>query len=280
MAPCAVSERHLDATTALQSRMDGPDILLTNDDGIEAAGLRALYERLSDVGRVTVAAPADDQSAVGRTRSPSVSVREHELGYVLEGTPVDCVVAGLHSLVPETDLVVAGCNCGANLGEAVLGRSGTVSAAVESTFLGTPAIAISMYVPGPMFADEGPDLDRATYAEAARAGAYLADRVDEAVFDRTDYLNVNAPVAARATGEMALTRPSTTYRIEAEREGDTVSISNPIWNLMATGEITDPPGTDRRTVLDGQVSVSPLSSSHTPVSDDAAETLVAEYRHQ
>ncbi|MFB6217564.1 MAG: 5'/3'-nucleotidase SurE, partial [Halobacteriaceae archaeon] len=77
------------------------ELLLTNDDGIDSPGLRALRDRLADLGSVTVVAPATDQSAVGRSMSGEVGVREHELGYVIDGTPTDCVVAGVEALCPR-----------------------------------------------------------------------------------------------------------------------------------------------------------------------------------
>ncbi|MEF8831842.1 MAG: 5'/3'-nucleotidase SurE, partial [Halobacteriales archaeon] len=105
--------------------MDDPVILLTNDDGIDSPGLGALYDALSEVGEVTAVAPADDHSAVGRSIEQSASVFEHELGYAVDGPPASCVVGGLEALLPDADLVVSGCNQGANLGAYVLGRSGT-----------------------------------------------------------------------------------------------------------------------------------------------------------
>jgi len=260
--------------------MDEPSILLTNDDGIESPGLRAVCEALRDVGEVTVVAPADDQSAVGRSLSHDVTVHEHDLGYSVEGTPADCVVAGLESLVPETDLVVAGCNRGANLGAYVLGRSGTVSAAVEATFFDVPAIAVSMYVPvaeNTAYADT--EVGRESYAEAARATRFLADRASDAgVFDHADYLNVNAPVADWGPAEMVVTHPSEVYLMTAEREGEDVVLRDRIWERMKTGDIPDPEGTDRRAVVDGNVSVSPLTAPHTTHHHDALDELAAGYR--
>lgn len=255
--------------------MDQPDILLTNDDGIEAAGLRALREALSAVGDVTVVAPVDDQSAVGRALSASVSVRDHELGYEIDGTPADCVVAGLEVLAPETDLVVAGCNRGANLGAYNLGRSGTVSAAVEATFFDTPAIATSMYVPvGENTAYKDVDVRRDQYAEAKRATQYLADHaLDAGVFDQADYLNVNAPVDSEATGEMVVTRPSRVHEVSAVHQEDSIELVDEIWGMMADGDIPDPEGTDRRAVVDGDVSVSPLTAPHTTERHEALDGL-------
>ncbi len=256
--------------------MDDPVILMTNDDGIDANGLWALRDGLAEVGDVTVVAPADDQSAVGRALSRSVTVREHDLGYEIDGTPVDCVVAGLEVLVPETDIVVAGCNRGANLGAYTLGRSGTVSAAVEATFFGVPAIAASLYVPvSENTAYEDVDVGTDHYAEAIRATRYLAEHaLGAGVFDQADYLNVNAPVAAEATGEMVVTRPSRVHEMDAIREGETVSLVDNIWELMARGEVPDPEGTDRRAIVEGRVSISPLTAPHTTEHHEALDGLV------
>jgi len=259
--------------------MDEPSILLTNDDGIESAGLHALSETLSDVGDVTVIAPAEDQSAVGRSLSHDVTVHEHELGYAIEGTPADCTVAGLGALVPDADIVVAGCNQGANLGAYVLGRSGTVSAAVEATFFDVPAIAVSMYIPvREDTAFDDVQVEEENYAEAARATEYLVDRAPETgVFDQADYLNVNAPVADWGPAEMAVTFPSEVYQMTASREAGAIQLHDQIWEQMAEGEIPDPEGSDRRAVVDGKVSVSPLTAPHTTEHHEALDSLADGY---
>lgn len=259
--------------------MDQPDILLTNDDGIDSAGLRAVYDGLSEVGDVTVVAPATDQSAVGRAISHEVTVEEHDLGYAVEGTPTDCVVAGLEALVPETDLVVAGCNRGANLGAYVLGRSGTVSAAVEATFFDVPAIAVSMYIPvreDAAFSDI--EANGESYAEAVDATRYLADHaIDAGVFKQCDYLNVNAPVAEWGPADIEITRPSTLYQMDAVHDNGSVTLHDRIWEHMADGDIPDPEGTDRRAVVDGRVSVSPLTAPHTTEHHEALDALAETY---
>ncbi len=259
--------------------MAEPEILLTNDDGIEAAGLRALRDGLGAVGEVTVVAPADDQSAVGRALSGSVTVRDHELGYEIDGTPADCVVAGLEALVPGADLVVAGCNRGANLGAYNLGRSGTVSAAVEATFFDVPALAVSLYVPvAENTAYQGVNVGADEYAEAVRAARYLTGHAASAgVFDRADYLNVNAPVPGEAAGDMAVTRPSRVHEMAATREGETVSLVDNIWGMMARGDVPDPEGTDRRAIVEGRVSVSPLTAPHTTEDHGTLDGLVEAY---
>jgi 5'-nucleotidase len=259
--------------------MDEPTILLTNDDGIESPGIRALYDGLSAVGEVVTVAPATDQSAVGRALSHEVEVWDHDLGYVVEGTPADCVIAGLEALVPETDLVVAGCNRGANLGAYTLGRSGTVSAAVEATFFDTPSMAISMYIPVRENTDFT-DIDDADlqYDEAVRATEFLAaNAIDAGVFEQCDYLNVNAPVAEQGPAPMQVTRPSLQYEMSATHDGDRVTLHDRIWEQMADGDIPDPEGTDRRAVVDGYVSVSPLTAPHTTEHHEALDALAQTY---
>jgi len=259
--------------------MSDLDIMVTNDDGIDATGLQVIADALSTVGSVTAVAPADDQSAVGRALSGSVTVRDHDLGHVIEGTPSDCVVAGLSTLVPETDLVVAGCNHGANLSAAGLGRSGTVSAAVEAAFFDVPAIAVSMYIPVDSYSlGSDSDIPSHQYDEAVDAARYLAEHaLDAGVFAEADYLNVNAPFADEATGEMVITRPSDIYRMDAEQNGGTIELEDRIWNLMARGEIPDASGTDRRAIVDGHVSVSPLTAPHTTERHQALDALAETY---
>jgi 5'-nucleotidase len=125
--------------------------LLTNDDGIYARGLTALYDELSKEADCLVVAPEVEQSAVGHaiTISRPLMVREtrkngHFQGYAVMGTPADCVKIGLKALSEKpVDLVISGINRGANVGMNVL-YSGTVSAATEAVILGVPSIAVSL----------------------------------------------------------------------------------------------------------------------------------------
>ncbi|MFC7046261.1 5'/3'-nucleotidase SurE [Halobacteriaceae archaeon GCM10025711] len=254
---------------------DRPEILLTNDDGIDSPGIRALYEGLSDVGEVTTVAPATDQSAVGRALSYEVDVHEHELGYAVDGTPSDCVVAGLEAFDPDPDIVVAGVNRGANIGMYVLGRSGTVSAAVESAFFGVPAIAASLYLPQDQFQRETTTDD---YEEAVAATRHLVDNaLGAGVFETADYLNVNAPLPTDERPRMEITSPSHAYEMTASNDGGTVKLHDRMWDRMAEGDIPDPEGTDRRAVVEGRVSVSPLTAPHTSEHHEALDDLAASF---
>src|SRR5438034_3383136 len=127
-------------------------ILLTNDDGVYAPGLRALRAELKKLGRVTVVAPASEQSAVGHSITLLTPLLVQEIvddanlpmGWAVEGRPADCVRLALLELLPEPpDLIVSGLNAGSNAGINVL-YSGTVAAAVEGAFYRHPSIACSL----------------------------------------------------------------------------------------------------------------------------------------
>src|SRR5437868_12348687 len=134
-------------------------VLLTNDDGIEAAGLQALRKALLEVPEVelVVIAPDGNRSAMARsitTRRPlwveEVDFGDGTVGYATDGTPVDCVRLARLGLVErfEAELVVSGVNHGSNLGDDIT-YSGTVAAALEATVLGLPGIAVSQQSSAP-----------------------------------------------------------------------------------------------------------------------------------
>jgi 5'-nucleotidase len=261
--------------------MDRPHVLLTNDDGIDSAGFRALHDELTEFAEVTAVAPAGDQSAVGRAMSTQVAVTEHELGYAIEGTPADCTVVGLESLCPDVDLVVSGINRGANLGAYVLGRSGTVSAAVEAAFFDVPAIAVSLYVPMTGDTDwRERASDPADYREATRAARYLTKHAPGAgVFEQAEYLNVNAPMPSGEPAAMEITTPSTLYDMTADRDGDEIRLTDRVWERMREGDIPDPEGTDRRAIVEGRVSVSPLTAPHTTEHHETLDALAETFNN-
>ena len=126
-------------------------ILVTNDDGIYAKGIEALYLALAEEHEVVVVAPETEQSAVGHAitflnplRTKAVQRNGHFFGYALDGTPADCVKLAVTELIqPPPQLVVSGINMGANVGVNVI-YSGTVSAATEAAVLGIPSVAVSI----------------------------------------------------------------------------------------------------------------------------------------
>lgn len=164
--------------------------LLTNDDGIYAKGLYALYEELSRIADCVVVAPETEQSAIGHAISISrpLMVRNarkngDNFGYAVSGTPADCVKIGIIELSGENiDLVVSGINRGANVGINVI-YSGTVSAATEGAIMGIPSMAISL---------DSHDKD-ADFSVAARFAAKMARFITGHKFFHGIPLNINVP---------------------------------------------------------------------------------------
>ena len=128
-----------------------PSILVTNDDGIHAPGIYALWEAMQELGDVTVMAPNTEKSAVGHAVTISDPIRIEPItrhggfeGYAVNGTPADCVKIAVGSFLEvKPDIIVSGINAGANVGSNIL-YSGTVSAAAEGIMLGIPSIALSI----------------------------------------------------------------------------------------------------------------------------------------
>jgi 5'-nucleotidase len=149
------------------------EILVTNDDGIGADGIRALAKAMETLGNVTIMAPDREQSATSHALTLHRPLRirkisERELS--VDGTPTDAVLLGVHGFLKERPaLVVSGINHGPNMGNDVL-YSGTVAAASEGTFLGIPSVAISLATWGP--ADFGPParVAKALVAQLLRRG--------------------------------------------------------------------------------------------------------------
>src|SRR5580692_644908 len=131
-----------------------PRILVTNDDGIHAAGLRALVQAVTPIGEVTVVAPSHERSASAQSltlRQPIYCDQIAENEYSIEGTPADAVILAFHTILKEKpDLVVSGINRGGNMGENIY-YSGTVGAAMEGAINHVPSIAISVAYRGKEF---------------------------------------------------------------------------------------------------------------------------------
>ncbi len=132
--------------------MASPLILVTNDDGVYAPGVRALFEAMRSLGEAVIVAPERDNSAVSHALTMNRPLRVMELEnsiYTLDGTPTDCVTLAVNKILPaKPDLIVSGINPGANLGDDI-SYSGTVSAAIEGTMYGIPSLAFSLAGPPP-----------------------------------------------------------------------------------------------------------------------------------
>lgn len=165
-------------------------ILLTNDDGINAPGIEALWQELSALGTVSVVAPASEKSASSQaiTVHHPIRVDRHCLdnpgicAWRVDGTPTDCVKLAVEALLPEPpDVVVSGINQGPNLGTDVL-YSGTVSAAIEAALFNIPAIAVSL-----------DSWKSDAFLPAARFARRLVETVLKQQLPPNTLLNVNVP---------------------------------------------------------------------------------------
>ena len=168
------------------------NILLANDDGIHAPGIRALRVALESIGRVTVVAPATEQSGVGHsitylTPLTCKQIYDGEIfrGWAVDGSPADCVKLGISELTPKpTDLIVSGINGGLNAGINVL-YSGTVAAAIEGAFFRIPSIAVSL--------EEDPHAD---FEAAASIAVQLIQRILHHQGSAARLYNINIPTKA------------------------------------------------------------------------------------
>ena len=229
-------------------------VLVSNDDGVYAPGIRVLAEGLREAGHeVTVVAPDRDRSGASKSLTLDQPIREKDLGdltWRVAGTPTDCVHLALTGLLAEDpDIVVSGINSAANLGDDVI-YSGTVAAAMEGRFLGLPAIAMSLVT--------GENSGR-HYATAARAAARITARLLVDPLPADTILNVNVPdLPAAEINGFEVTRLGHRHRAEAcIREVD--PRGRPLWWIGPAGPEQDAgPGTDFDAVRRGFISITPI----------------------
>jgi 5'-nucleotidase len=254
-----------------------PTVVLTNDDGIDAPGIAALHDALEAVASVTVVAPAEDHSGAGRRADREFHVHDHPRGYAVTGTPADCVAYGLH-VVDDPDFVVAGANDGPNVGADNVGRSATVGGAAEAAFLGHAGLAISTYHP-----DEGrvPDPTRADFAAAGDLARHLVETVaPETLVEHDAYLSANVPTHVDADTRLHLTEPVHDYGLRVEPSGDGYDVTSAFYDPLRPDRdepVTDPVGTDRRALADGDVSVAPLAATTNTVAHEHFDELEGSY---
>lgn len=226
-------------------------ILLSNDDGYFAPGLAALEQALSALGTVTVVAPERDRSGASNslTLDRPLSVRRAPNGfYYVNGTPTDCVHLAVTGLLPELpDVVVAGINDGANMGDDTI-YSGTVAAATEGFLLGIPSIAISLV------SDEFRHFATAARVAADLAARFVSNRPDQPVL-----LNVNVPdLPHEGLKGLQVTRLGKRHKAEPVMKSTNPRGQTVYW-VGAAGSAADAgEGTDFHAVSCAMVSVTPL----------------------
>lgn len=256
-------------------------ILITNDDGIHAEGLGVLAEIAAEVagpdGEVWTVAPAVEKSGVGHCISYLQPAMIHELGprrVSVEGTPADCVLAGLHDVMRTNppDLVLSGVNRGNNSAENVL-YSGTIGAAMEAALQGVRAIALSQFFgPANGRADDPFEAARHYGAETVRRLLHSAPWDHEA--DYRLFYNVNFPPVAGADvkGIAAATqgyRRSVNFGVKPETSPNGRRY---LWIHGGPQQDRTAPGSDACLNIDGYVSVTPLRADLTSHSDMQALT--------
>ncbi len=172
-------------------------ILLTNDDGFDAIGLKALIEALSPIAKIIVVAPAKNKSACGHSLTLDRPLRlvnvDDDYYKIDDGTPTDCVFISLNNLFKEgfkPDLVISGINIGANMGEDIT-YSGTAAGAMEAVLQGIPAIAISQ-----VCRNRCEDIKEGfDFALAKKTIAEIAKKIldDKFPLENRKFLNINIP---------------------------------------------------------------------------------------
>ena len=226
-----------------------PHILLTNDDGIQAEGLRALAAALEGFATVSIVAPSREQSGTAQSltlRQPIICHPVAERQWAVDGTPADCVIVALHKLLPERpDMVISGINHGANLGENAY-YSGTVGAAREAALHHIPALAISL-------CSKGAKVKFETAARVARSAAELI--LKEGLPDQV-LLNVNVPEPWK--GGVKFTRQSKKITRNQLSEGKDPRGRTYYWLFEQKIDKDVEPDTDYAAIFSGDVSVTPL----------------------
>lgn len=230
------------------------EILISNDDGIEAIGIRVLADSMRGLGGVTIVAPDKNRSGASNslTLDSPIRIKELEDGiYRVSGTPTDCVHVALTGLLDEDpDIVVSGINAGANLGDDVI-YSGTVAAAMEGRFLGYPAVALSLVF--------GEQEQPHNYDTAGEAAIRLVRQLQRDPLPADTILNVNVPDCpwSEIRG-FEVTRLGHRHRAEPVIKSTDPRGREMYWIGPAGAEQDAGPGTDFDAVRRKFISVTPI----------------------
>ncbi|MGJ8681257.1 5'/3'-nucleotidase SurE [Paraglaciecola sp.] len=228
------------------------NILLSNDDGVFAKGLNALYLELSQKHQVTVIAPDRNCSAASNALSIQTPLRVHKMEngfYAVNGTPSDCVHLGINQLLSqEPDLVISGINHGANLGDDVI-YSGTVAAATEGRHMGLPAIAVSLA-----------SRQAKHFTGAAKVVADIIQQLAEHPLPADQILNINAPdIPQQDIKGIKVTRQGKRHKAENMTKAQDPHGRDIYWYGDVGPELDAGPGTDFHAIANSYCSITPLS---------------------
>ena len=232
-------------------------ILLTNDDGILAPGIKALWQELASFARISVVAPDSEKSASSQaiTVHHPIWVDEYQVenqkiaAWRVVGTPTDCVKMALESLLKDDlpDMIVSGINQGSNLGTDVL-YSGTVSAAIEGALHGLPAIAMSL--------DTWETFD---FMPAAKTAKKVIEMMNGKTLPPNTLLNINVPALPEnqlkgiAVTKLGIRNYENTFERRLDPRGRTY-----YWMSGQVSDNENSPDSDIVAVKDGKISVTPI----------------------
>jgi len=233
-------------------------ILVSNDDGYQAEGIKQLTLALSEIAEVIIVAPNENKSAASSSLTIGKPLKpiqiEHNI-YSMDATPSDCVHLALCGFIKEPiDLVVTGINLGANLGDDVI-YSGTVAGAIEGRFLGLPSIAISLA-----------SWECKNFETAAIIAKRLVEKIEKAPLSHNTIINVNVPdVPIEEIKGIKSTRLGNRHRSEPSIQDQ----KNPslYWIGDNGQEADNGEGTDFYAITNNYVSVTPLQIDLTKYSE-------------
>jgi 5'-nucleotidase len=233
-------------------------ILISNDDGYKADGIKQLAKSLSDIAEVIVVAPSENKSAASSSLTigkPLKPIQIEKNIYAIDATPSDCVHLALCGFIKESiDLVVTGINFGANLGDDVI-YSGTVAGAIEGRFLGLPSIAMSLA-----------SWECNYFETAANVAKLLVNQIGTAPLDDNTIINVNVPdIPMSEIKGIKSTRLGNRHKSEPSIQ----DLKDPslYWIGENGKEADNGEGTDFHAVSNNFVSVTPLQIDLTKYSE-------------
>lgn len=235
------------------------NILITNDDGINAPGIYSLAKEISKKHNVIIVAPREQKSASSHSISihTPIRIKEEKLeglncrAYSIVGTPADCTQAGLSLLGENIDLVISGINRGFNSGTDII-YSGTVSAAIEGTIYDVPSIAISMGVDFSKFDED--------YSKAAKWASKIVDIAEKKYLKNHVILNVNVPNIneEEIKGLKVCKIGKTTYKTDYVLLENDESNSDKVYEIKGTRNDIESDDTDVYFLSQGYVTLTPL----------------------
>ena len=243
-------------------------ILITNDDGINAPGIKKLEEYLSKIDETFTVAPDSEKSAISHALSLHKPIRIKQIvsnKYAVEGTPADCIFMALkYILDKKPDFIVSGINSSANVGNDII-YSGTVAGAREGAFNGIPSLAISMAVLS----------GESDYNISADFASYFIENLKSFKFPANTYLNVNVPLikGKAKPSSYAFTKPGfRDYGAEVIERCDPRG-NKYFWIGGDPTHFKDIPGSDCNAIVNNIISITPLNSNPFYSDDDCWNNL-------